>query len=302
MIEGRGRSQHLWLASESWDQKLTDIQNSRDHRNINIDKVGVKNIRYPITILDRTHGRQHTVASINMYVNLPKEFKGTHMSRFIEILNEHRGEIHIRNFATILETMKNRLQAESAHLEITFPYFIAKTSPVSSASGLMEYGCRLMGSLSAEYGHDLVAQVSVPITTVCPCSKEISDFGAHNQRGIVRLAVRFKRFVWLEELIHVVESQASCDVYSVLKRPDEKYVTEKAHQNPKFVEDVVRDIAAGLEADSNITWYAVDSENFESIHNHSAYAFIERYKEDPPQPRADEGDTGESPVKERSAP
>jgi GTP cyclohydrolase I len=279
MLKKGDRPQHLWLPTASGEQRLSDIQNARDHRNINIDKVGVKNIRYPITVLDRAHGGQHTVASINMYVNLPKEFKGTHMSRFIEILNEHHGEIHIRNFAAILETMKNRLQAESAHLEVTFPYFIEKQSPVSEASGLMEYGCRLVGSLSADLGHDVVAQVSVPITTVCPCSKEISDFGAHNQRGVVRLAVRFKRFVWLEELIQFIEAEASCDVYSVLKRPDEKYVTERAHDNPKFVEDVVRDIASRLEEDTNITWYSVDAENFESIHNHSAYAFIERYKE-----------------------
>jgi GTP cyclohydrolase I len=288
MLKGRDIPRQLWLPTESGEQRLSDIQNRRDHRNISIDKVGVKNIRYPITVLDQTHGGQQTVANINMYVNLPKEmyvnlpkeFKGTHMSRFIEILNEYHGEIHIRNFAAILETMKNRLQAESAHLEITFPYFIEKKSPVSSASGLMEYGCRLGGSLSGEQGHDLVAEISVPITTVCPCSKEISDYGAHNQRGIVRLAVRFKRFVWLEELIQIVEAEASCEVYSVLKRPDEKYVTEKAHQNPKFVEDVVRDIASRLEEDPNITWYSVDSENFESIHNHSAYAFIERYKEE----------------------
>ena len=279
MLKKGKRPQHLWLPAASGEQRLSDIQNARDHRNINIDKVGVKNIRYPITVLDRAHGGQQTVANINMYVNLPKEFKGTHMSRFIEILNEHHGEIHIRNFAAILETMKNRLQAESAHLEVTFPYFIEKQSPVSEASGLMEYGCRLVGSLGAESGHDLVAQVSVPITTVCPCSKEISEFGAHNQRGIVRLAVRFKRFVWLEELIQFVEAEASCDVYSVLKRPDEKYVTERAHDNPKFVEDVVRDIASRLEEDVNITWYSVDAENFESIHNHSAYAFIEQYKE-----------------------
>lgn len=290
MLRKGDKPQHLWLPTAAGDQRLSDIQNSRDHRNINIDKVGVKNIRYPVTVLDRAHGGQHTVASINMFVNLPKEFKGTHMSRFIEILNEHHGEIHIRNFATILETMKNRLQAESAHLEVTFPYFIKKQSPVSDASGLMEYGCRLVGSLSADRGHDLVAQVSVPITTVCPCSKEISEFGAHNQRGVVRLAVRFERFVWLEELIQFVEKEASCDVYSVLKRPDEKYVTEKAHDNPKFVEDVVRDIASRLEEDPNITWYSVDAENFESIHNHSAYAFIERYKgnssasdDDPPE-------------------
>jgi GTP cyclohydrolase I len=279
MFKARGKVSPSWLPLEAGAPTLTDIQNSTDHRNINIDKVGVKNIRYPVTVLDREQGRQHTVANINMYVNLPKEFKGTHMSRFIEILNEYHGEIHIRNFATILETMKKRLQAESAHLDVTFSYFIKKQSPVAAAAGLMEYGCRLMGFLSEEYGHDLVVQITVPVTTVCPCSKEISDFGAHNQRGIVRLAVRFKRFVWLEELIRLVEEEASCDVYSVLKRPDEKYVTEKAYNNPKFVEDVVRDIAAKLERDPNIIWYSVDSENFESIHNHSAYAFIEHCKE-----------------------
>lgn len=278
MLSRRGKTRHLWLSTQPGVEALIDLQNSRDHRNIKIDKVGVKNIRYPITVLDRAHGRQHTVATINLYVNLPQEFKGTHMSRFIEILNEHRGEIHIRNFPTILETMKQRLQAESAHLEVTFPYFIQKLSPVSGAAGLMEYACRLVGSLSDEGGYDLVAEVVVPICTVCPCSKEISDFGAHNQRGLVRVAVRFNRFVWLEELIQLVESEASCDVYSVLKRPDEKYVTEKAYKNPKFVEDVVRDIASRLDRDPHITWYSVDSENFESIHNHSAYAYIERDK------------------------
>jgi GTP cyclohydrolase I len=269
MLSRRRKTLHLWLSARPGVEALTDLQNSRDHRNIEIDKVGVKNIRYPITVLDRAHGRQQTVATINMYVNLPQEFKGTHMSRFIEILNEYRGEVHIHNFPAILETMKHRLQARSAHLEVTFPYFVEKVSPVSGAAGLMEYGCRLVGSLSDEGGFDMVAAVVVPICTVCPCSKEISDFGAHNQRGVVRVAVRFNRFVWLEEIIQLVESEASCDVYSVLKRPDEKYVTEKAYQNPKFVEDVVRDIASRLDRDDHITWYSVDSENFESIHNHS---------------------------------
>jgi GTP cyclohydrolase I len=299
MLNRRQKTLHLWLSARPGVEALTDLQNSRDHRNIEIDKVGVKNIRYPITVLDRAHGRQQTVATINMYVNLPQEFKGTHMSRFIEILNEYRGEVHIRNFPAILETMKDRLQAQSAHLEVTFPYFVEKVSPVSGAAGLMEYGCRLVGSLSDEGGHDMVAAVVVPICTVCPCSKEISDFGAHNQRGVVRVAVRFNRFVWLEEIIQIVESEASCDVYSVLKRPDEKYVTEKAYQNPKFVEDVVRDIAARLDLDDHITWYSVDSENFESIHNHSAYAYIERDKrsrlssppeEDSPSPNHEESD------------
>jgi GTP cyclohydrolase I len=277
-VRRRQKTRHLWLSTRPGVEALIDLQNSTDHRKINIDKVGVKNIRYPIMVLDRAHGRQHTVATINMYVNLPQEFKGTHMSRFIEILNEYRGEIHIRNFRTILETMNKRLQAQSAHLDVTFPYFVEKLSPVSGAAGLMEYACRLVGSLSEEGGYDLVAEVVVPISTVCPCSKEISDFGAHNQRGIVRVAVRFKRFVWLEELIHLVESEASCEVYSVLKRPDEKYVTEKAYDNPKFVEDLVRDIASRLDRDEHITWYSVDAENFESIHNHSAYAYVERQK------------------------
>jgi GTP cyclohydrolase I len=290
-VRRRQKTRHLWLSTRPGVETLIDLQNSTDHRKINIDKVGVKNIRYPITVLDRAHGRQHTVATINMYVNLPQEFKGTHMSRFIEILNDYRGEIHIRSFRTILETMKERLQAQSAHLDVTFPYFVEKLSPVSGAAGLMEYACRLVGSLSDEGGYDLVAEVVVPISTVCPCSKEISDFGAHNQRGVVRVAVRFKRFVWLEELIHLVESEASCDVYSVLKRPDEKYVTEKAYDNPKFVEDLVRDIASRLDRDDHITWYSVDAENFESIHNHSAYAYVERQKIPLPWSKPDGTDT-----------
>ncbi|MFZ2447055.1 MAG: GTP cyclohydrolase FolE2 [Syntrophobacteraceae bacterium] len=257
---------------------MIDVQNQSDHRNINIDKVGVKDIRYPVTVMDRNNGVQHTVASINMYVNLPREFKGTHMSRFIEILNEFHGNLDIREFSTVLAALQEHLQAESAHMEISFPYFIRKLSPVTESAGLMEYRCRVAGSLDSRKGYDLVLEVNVPISTVCPCSKEISDYGAHNQRGLVRLAVRFKRFVWIEDLVQLVENAASCDVYSVLKRPDEKFVTESAYENPKFVEDVVRDIAFDLKKDTNIKWFLVDVENFESIHNHSAYAFIERTK------------------------
>jgi GTP cyclohydrolase IB len=260
---------------------MIDVQNQADFRNINIDKVGVKNIRYPITVLDRENGRQHTVASINMYVNLPRKFKGTHMSRFIEILNDFHGHIDIREFSKVLEAMQQRLRAESAHLEVTFPYFIKKNSPVTGSPGQMEYGCRIIGALTANNGYDLILEVNVPITTVCPCSREISSYGAHNQRGLVRLAVRFKRFIWIEDLVRMVENAASCDVFSVLKRPDEKYVTERAYENPKFVEDVVRDIAAELKGDPNVLWFLVDVENFESIHNHSAYAYIERTKEQP---------------------
>ena len=200
------------------------------------------------------------------------------MSRLIEILNEHDRSISIQNFSDILSTMKQRLNAESAHIEISFPYFIMKSSPVTHSQGLMEYRCTFKGSLNK--GKDLLVIIDVPITTLCPCSKEISDFGAHNQRGKVKLQVRFKKFIWIEDLIKLVEESASCDVYSVLKREDEKYVTEKAYKNPKFVEDIVRDIAKKLENDKNITWFAVESENFESIHNHNAYAYIERSKQE----------------------
>jgi len=255
---------------------MLDIQNQKDDRNIDIDKVGIKHIRYPITVLDKEIKTQQTVALINMYVNLPKDYKGTHMSRLIEILNEHNRSISIQNFSDILSTMKERLDAESAHIEISFPYFIMKSAPVTHSQGMMEYQCTFTGNLNKE--KDLIVMINVPITTLCPCSKEISDFGAHNQRGEVRLQVRFKKFVWIEDLIKLVEEAASCEVYSVLKREDEKYVTEKAYKNPKFVEDIVRDIADKLDHDTKITWFAVESENFESIHNHNAYAYIERDK------------------------
>ena len=255
---------------------MKDVQKHSDSRNIDIDQVGVKGIRYPITVLDKNMGEQQTVAKINMYVNLPRYYKGTHMSRFVEILNEHSRRISLQNFSEILEEMKKRLNAESAHMEIAFPYFINKAAPVTGSEGMMEYNCTFKGSLNR--GSDLVTIIHVPISTLCPCSKEISDFGAHNQRGEVRLRVRFKKFIWIEDLVELVEKSASCEVYSVLKREDEKYVTEKAYNNPMFVEDVVREIAQKLNADPNITWFAIESENFESIHNHNAYAYIERDK------------------------
>jgi GTP cyclohydrolase I len=255
---------------------MKDIQNHKDERNIDIDQVGVKGIRYPITVLDKNMGEQQTVAEISMYVNLPRQYKGTHMSRFVEILNEHSRRISLQNFSEILEEMKKRLNAESAHMEITFPYFINKTAPVTGSEGLMEYKCTYKGSLNKKT--DLVIIIHVPISTLCPCSKEISDFGAHNQRGEVRLQVRFKKFIWIEALISLVEESASSDIYSVLKREDEKYVTEKAYNNPMFVEDIVRDIAQKLNNDPNITWFAVESENLESIHNHNAYAYVEKHK------------------------
>ncbi len=254
-------------------RKLRDIQCEPDFRRIDIDKVGVKDIRYPVVVLDKKNKTQHTIASVNMYVDLPHHFKGTHMSRFIEILNEYRGEITVRNFPEILERMKKRFNATTAHLEVEFPYFIEKSAPVSKAKGLMEYRCRYTGSLGEE--RDFVLEVTVPVTTLCPCSKEISSYGAHNQRGIVRVAVRFRGFVWIEDIIRRVERSASSPVYSLLKRVDEKYVTEKAYNNPMFVEDVVREVALRLRKMKRITWFRVEAENMESIHNHSAYAFIE---------------------------
>jgi GTP cyclohydrolase I len=255
---------------------MEDIQNHSDDRNIDIDQVGVKGIRYPITVLDKNLGEQQTIAKINMYVNLPRHYKGTHMSRFVEILNEHSRRISLQSFPEIMEEMKKRLNAESAHMEITFPYFIKKEAPVTRSEGLMEYKCTIKGALNA--GRDLTLTIRVPVSTLCPCSKEISDFGAHNQRGEVRLQVRFKKFVWIEDLIRLVEESASAEVFSVLKREDEKYVTERAYMKPMFVEDIVRDIAQKLNDDPNITWFAVESENFESIHNHNAYAYVEKHK------------------------
>ncbi len=250
---------------------LADVQSMVDNRRIPLRRVGIKNIRYPITVLDKARGHQQTVASINMYVNLPHQFKGTHMSRFVEILNEYRQEINVRTFEMILSAMRERLDAQEAHLEIDFPYFIEKTSPVTATKGLMEYGCGLHGSMTDTLDMLLIARV--PVTTVCPCSKEISSYGAHNQRGEVRVRVRFDRFIWLEDVIHVVESCASSDVYSVLKRPDEKYVTEYAYDHPMFVEDLVRAVYQGIKELPEVTWFSVEAENFESIHNHSAYAY-----------------------------
>lgn len=254
----------------------SDVQKEKDDRKIPIDKVGVRDVRYPITVLDKSSGHQHTVASVNMYVNLPHEVRGTHMSRFLNILNEHRGEITVENIPIVLQKMRERQKAESAHIEITFPYFMTKKAPISGEESQMEYHCTVLGA--AEPDVTLGIKVDVPISTLCPCSKEISEIGAHNQRGIVRVAVRFEKFLWIEDLISMIEESCSCDVFSLLKRVDEKFVTEKAYGNPMFVEDVVRTVAQKLNSDNNITWFRVECETMESIHNHNAYAFIEQEK------------------------
>lgn len=258
-----------------WYCVMVDVQNLHDGRNMNIQKVGVKGIKYPIIVLDRQNGTQHVNASFNMYVSLPHRFKGTHMSRFVEILNEFRGEINIRTLKHILNEMKEKLKAGSAHIEIDFPYFIEKRAPISRAKSLLEYQCFFYGESTGQK-YDFIVGVTVPVTTVCPCSKEISSSGAHNQRSIVRVNVRFNKFFWIEDIIELVENSASSDIYSLLKRADEKYVTERAFDNPMFVEDVVRTVATKLKDDRNFTWYSVEAENLESIHNHSAYACIEK--------------------------
>lgn len=253
---------------------MKDVQSQPDLRNVSIDRVGVKNLRYPITVLDRANRSQQTIGSINMYVNLPHRFRGTHMSRFVEILNEYHKTLHVDIIGEILKKMKDKLHAEEAHMEVTFSYFIEKSAPVSKTKSLMEYSCTFVGTLKDR--EDFILGVEVPVTTLCPCSKEISNQGAHNQRSLVTIKVRFREFVWIEELIDIAESAASCPIYALLKRSDEKSVTEQAYNNPRFVEDVVREVAVRLNRDSRIIWYRVESENFESIHNHNAYATIEK--------------------------
>lgn len=253
---------------------MPDMQRSPDTRNIPISKVGVKDISYPIVVMDKNKSIQHTVARVNMYVDLPHHFKGTHMSRFIEILNVYREEIALDKMEAMLHKMKEKLGAGTAHLEIEFPYFIEKTAPASGAKSLMEYTCEFSASLSSAF--DFVLGVKVPVTSLCPCSKELSQYGAHNQRSIMTVRIRYREFIWIEDLIELVEGCGSSPVYSLLKREDEKLVTEKAYENPKFVEDMVREATEKLMACENITWFSVEAENFESIHKHSAYAAIER--------------------------
>ena len=258
-------------------QDMPDIQGAADTREIPIDKVGIKGIRHPVRIAARDGREQHTVAEFNMYVNLPQHFKGTHMSRFVAILNEHEHEITVDTFKVMLEEVSERLEAESGHIEMTFPYFVNKTAPVSGVKSLLDYDVTFHGEI--HHGQSQISlKVIVPITSLCPCSKKISEYGAHNQRSHITISARLKEFVWIEEIIDLVESEGSSQLYGLLKRPDEKYVTEKAYENPKFVEDLVRDIAARLNADNRIAAYTLESENFESIHNHSAYAFIQKDK------------------------
>jgi GTP cyclohydrolase IB len=254
---------------------IPDVQGSADTRRLAIDKVGIKAIRHPVRVADRDGGVQHTIATFNMYVGLPHNFKGTHMSRFVEILNSHEREISVESFETMLRDMVKRLEAEVGRIEMTFPYFINKAAPVSGVKSLMDYEITFTGEISKE-GYSFTMKVIVPVTSLCPCSKRISEYGAHNQRSHVTITARTNTHIWIEELVRIAEQEASCELYGLLKRPDEKYVTERAYDNPKFVEDLVRDVATALNQDKRIDGYIVESENFESIHNHSAYALIEK--------------------------
>lgn len=259
------------------DLPIADVQNAPDTRRIAIDRVGIKSIRHPVKVADKDGGVQHTVAMFNMYVNLPHNFKGTHMSRFVEILNSHEREISVESFESILRAMMEKLETESGHIEMTFPYFVNKSAPISGVQSLLDYEVTFIGEIKHS-NYEFTMKVVVPVTSLCPCSKKISDYGAHNQRSHVTISVRTNSFVWIEDVIRIAEDLASCELYGLLKRPDEKYVTEKAYDNPKFVEDIVRDVAEVLNKDTRIDAYIVESENFESIHNHSAYALIERDK------------------------
>jgi GTP cyclohydrolase I len=256
---------------------IPDVQSSEDRRKLAIDQVGIKAIRHPIRVAERSGGTQHTIATFNMYVGLPHQFKGTHMSRFVEILNAHEREISVDTFQVMLDEMVERLEAQSGRIEMAFPYFINKAAPVSKVKSLMDYEVTFAGEI-AKGEKCFRMKVVVPVTSLCPCSKRISDYGAHNQRSHVTITARTKGFVWIEELVGYAEKHASSELYGLLKRPDEKFVTERAYDNPRFVEDLVRDIAADLNRDKRIESYVVESENFESIHNHSAYALIEKDK------------------------
>lgn len=257
-------------------ETLKDIQNSQDHRNVAIDKVGVRAVKYPISVLDRSNDRQHTIGDFTLTVHLPEEFKGTHMSRFLEVLGEQHREVSVQSIPKILSELKSRLNSKAAHIEVFFPFFMEKPAPITGKSGMMPYTCGFIAEESDKL--DFVMCAEVAVTTLCPCSKEISDRGAHNQRGIVSVKVRTSGHVWLEELIEMIEASASCSLFPVLKRPDEKWVTERAYDNPRFVEDMVREVSLAFDAHPLITWYSIEVENQESIHAHNAYAMVERAK------------------------
>src|SRR5580658_1030686 len=263
------------LKTATKPRAMHDKQSERDYRKLRIDKVGVRQLRFPIQIRDKARSLQNTIATIGMFVDLPHEFKGTHMSRFIEVLNSHGHIVHVENIEDILHAMQARFKSAVAHLEMEFPFFLTKKAPVSGMESVMDYVARFDATANGKE-IDFVLTVKVGVTTLCPCSKAISRYGAHNQRGLVTVQVRSRKAIWIEDLIALVESCASAELFSLLKRQDEKAVTERAYENPVFVEDLVRNVALKLNAHPDVAWYRVEAENFESIHSHNAYASIEK--------------------------
>lgn len=253
---------------------MKDVQSEKDIRGKDIDKVGIKGLKYPIVLLDKNNKTQHTIAEIDMYVFLPKDYRGTHMSRFIEVINQHRKEISIENLETILRNLKKKLNSKKAEISLKFPYFIEKKSPVSQNYGMNYYN--IIFDATCEDKYDFVLTVSAMGMSLCPCSKEISKYNAHNQRVVVSVSLKMSGIVWIEEVVEIIEKNVSSPVFVLLKREDEKFVTEKSYENPKFVEDIVRDIAIELDKNNKVIWYGVEAESYESIHPFNAYAYIEK--------------------------
>ncbi len=258
-------------------KELKDTQNEPDNRQVSIDRVGVRDIRFPIVVSDKENRTQSTVARVALMVDLPEKYKGTHMSRFVEALHEHKRYLDVRTARRLPNRLLSKLSAQRARVEIDFPYFRTKKAPVSGMQGIMDYDVRFVIDADREGDNTFTLTIKVPVTTLCPCSKAMSEHGAHNQRGIVTYSVRFSgEPIWIEDIIDLIEHCASCQLYSLLKRPDEKFVTEHAYENPVFVEDLVRNVAVATERTKAFSWYRVEAENFESIHNHNAYAMVER--------------------------
>ncbi len=268
--------------SEKNKNQIPDVQSYTDHRHIAIDRVGIRGIRHPVTVCDKSDGKQNTVATFCMTVFLPENRKGTHMSRFAQLLNEHDHDAHsVANFVELFREMNRRLDSTEGTIEMVFPYFINKQAPISKKLGMVDYMVTLRSDIKRGMEPDTHVRVVVPVTTLCPCSKEISKYGAHNQRSEVTIDARISKeqALWWEDLIEITEQEASCELYSQLKRTDEKVVTERAYDNPKFVEDLIRDIAKRLDDHDAVRSYELEVENFESIHNHSAYAKLQRDKD-----------------------
>lgn len=262
---------------------MVDVQNFPDERRIALDKVGIRNVRHPITVLDKNHRTQRTVATVDLYASLPHDYKGTHMSRFVEVFNGHAHDIQMRNFLHMLRDVRSKLNAERAFGRLRFPYFVEKVAPVSGQKALMDYDCSFSGTVG-ETDHEFFVSVAVPMTTLCPCSKEISARGAHNQRGVCTVVAQVVEFFWMEDLITLIESCASCELFALLKREDERHVTERAYDHPVFVEDVVREVCLRIEEQYHFPWFGVEAVNMESIHNHDAYAYVERGTPPPERP------------------